>query len=163
MIYTLDLNNFYKCLPNKGFHPKWRMPSIVNFEWMFLLGRYNQNDIIRFNLTKSQNWITQPIAATFTRSKFVLKVVIDTLLMNLRTPRMAQDKWRNEVISCIPFSASLIKTQNWITQPIVATFTRSKFVIKDVIHSFSMYPRIPRLTHQKARNKSLAVLCLLHD
>jgi len=59
--------------------------------------------------SKSRNWITQPIMATFTRSSFVLRLVICTFLMNIRTPRLAQRKWRNGVISCTSPSVSLIK------------------------------------------------------
>ena len=56
--------------------------------------------------SKSRNWITPPILATFTRSKFVLGLLIYTFPMNVRTPRLAHRQWINQLISCIPPSAS---------------------------------------------------------
>ena len=37
------------------------------------------------------------------------------------------------------------KTWTWITQPILATFTQSKFVLKGVIHNFPTNPGTPRM------------------
>ena len=65
--------------------------------------------LLLHHFSKTRNWITQPIMATFTRSKFVLGAVIYSFLMNLRTVKMAQWKWRYAVIKCTPRPASLLK------------------------------------------------------
>ena len=72
------------------------------------------NQQLRFFLmlhqySKTRNWIIQQILATFTSSKFVLGAVIYSFLTHLRTRRMAQRKWRNEMIRCTPPPASLLK------------------------------------------------------
>ena len=77
--------------------------------------------------SKTWNWIIQQIA-TFTKSKFVLRAVIYSFLVHPRTLRMAQRKY--------------IKTQNWITQQILATFTSSKFILEAVVYSFLMNSRM---------------------
>ena len=103
--------------------------------------------------SKTRNKISEWILDRFTRSNFVLIVVIYLFPMNLRTCKGSAEM---KQLVVPPLLQDWSKIRNWITQPIIATFTRSKVVIKGVIHSFPTHPRTPRLAQRKWRNQMIS-------